>query len=88
MKILIQACIASLVIHLIYIVSSTVLGYIKTLNYRPDVAGKWDEIEFLQNEVAFGMVISPMFYIISFIGVAIICGLILFLYKSIYLKGM
>ncbi|WP_255415312.1 hypothetical protein [Sporosarcina sp. BI001-red] len=37
MKIIIQAIVASLVIHVIYLVGMLSSGFIKTLIYRPDI---------------------------------------------------
>ena len=84
MKMIFQACIASAIIHLLYIVGSIGVGYIKTKNYEPDITGKWDSVNYLQNEVSFGFVISPLFYIYTFIGTAVICGLLIFLYKKAF----
>lgn len=38
-----------------------VVGYVKTKYYKPDIASKWGKADFLQNEVAFSMTISPFF---------------------------
>ncbi|MBA9028842.1 hypothetical protein [Peribacillus huizhouensis] len=65
MKIILQAFIGSVIIHLVYIVCTMVVGYVKTKYYKPDIASKWDKVDYLQNEVAFGMVISPLFYVFS-----------------------
>ncbi|NHM34036.1 hypothetical protein [Neobacillus terrae] len=59
MKLMIQAFIASVIIHLIYFVCTVGLGFIKTKFYKPNIYSKWEKIEHLQNEVAFGMAISP-----------------------------
>ncbi|KUP04932.1 membrane protein [Bacillus coahuilensis p1.1.43] len=77
MKTIIQSLVISFVIHLIYIIGTVVVGYIKTRNYNPDIENKWGNIETVQNEVAFGMVGSPLFFLFTFIGVAVICGLII-----------
>jgi hypothetical protein len=80
MKTVLQAVIASIILHIIYILSIRGIGYIKTIYYKPDMQG---EVYLLQNEVAFGTVISPYAYIISLLGVSIICASIIFLYKKI-----
>ncbi|WP_409303094.1 hypothetical protein [Peribacillus sp. SCS-155] len=77
MKITVQSLVISFVIHLIYIVGTLIVGYIKTRNYKPDIANKWEKVETLQNEVAFGVVGSPLFFLFTFIGVALICRLII-----------
>lgn len=82
LKTIIQSLVISFVIHLIYIVGTVGVGYIKTRNYKPDIENKWENIETLQNEVSFGMVGSPLFFVFTFIGVALICGLIIISYRK------
>ncbi|TWI58032.1 hypothetical protein IQ10_01363 [Halalkalibacter nanhaiisediminis] len=81
LKTIIQSLVISFVIHLIYIVGTVGVGYIKTRNYKPDIDNKWDNIETLQNEVSFGMVGSPLFFLFTFIGVALICAIIIISYR-------
>ena len=35
------------------------VGYIKTSQYKPNIPSEWDNVNTLQNEVAFGIVVSP-----------------------------
>ncbi|MFF2753302.1 hypothetical protein ACFVR1_06040 [Psychrobacillus sp. NPDC058041] len=86
MKIILQAIIGSLLIHLIYIVYTVIGGYIKTKYYTPDISSTWDNVEVLQNEVAFGMVGSPFFYVFSFLRVAVICAILIFSYEKLIKK--
>ncbi|MBU7592366.1 hypothetical protein [Metabacillus halosaccharovorans] len=83
MKTVFQAIMCSIVIHVAYMVTMMVVGYIKTKNYKPDIAGAWDRVETLQNEVSFGKSSSPFLYIITFIAVAVICGCIILVYKKL-----
>lgn len=83
LKTIIQSLVISSVIHLIYIVGTLIVGYIKTRNYKPDIANRWGKVETLQNEVAFGAVGSPLFFLFTFIGVALICWLIIISYGKI-----
>ena len=48
MKTVIQSLVISFVIHLIYIVGTMVVGYIKTSNYKPDIENNWGNIKTLQ----------------------------------------
>ncbi|KUP05416.1 membrane protein [Bacillus coahuilensis m2-6] len=82
MKTIIQSLGISFVIHLIYLVGTVGVGYIKTRNYKPDIENKWGNIETLQNEVSLGMVGSPLFFLFTFLGVALICGLIIISYRK------
>lgn len=83
MRIVLQAIICSVIIHVIYFASIFLVGYIKASYYKPTIASEWDSVDPLQNEIAFGMVISPDFFLLTFIGVAAICGIIIFLYKRL-----
>jgi hypothetical protein len=83
MKVLFQAVIGSIVIHIIYIVGMMLVSYIKTRNYKPDIASAWDKVETFQSEVVFGKVNSPFLYLFTFIGVTMICGIIMFSYKKL-----
>jgi hypothetical protein len=78
LKIVRNAMFASLVLHLLYLVAMILVGYIKTINYEPDFSSNWEDIHVLQNEVAFGSIVSPLFFLITFTGVAVICGYLLF----------
>lgn len=81
-KVVLQAITGSIIIHVFYIVCMMLVGYFKTKAYKPDIAVEWDKVEMLQNEVMFGKVISPSFVLLSFVGVAVICGAIILLYKK------
>lgn len=77
MKTIIQSLIVSFVIHIIYIGGSLIVGYITTKTYKPDIEDEWGNVKMLQSEVAFGVSGSPLFFLITFISVALICGLII-----------
>ncbi|MFS0639227.1 hypothetical protein AB1K84_25470 [Mesobacillus foraminis] len=83
MKVVFQAFIGSIAIHIIYIVGMMLVGYIKTRNYKPDIANAWDKVETLQSEVVFGKVNYPFLYLLTFIGVTVICGIIMFSYNKL-----
>ncbi|MBS3680976.1 hypothetical protein KGF86_12250 [Ornithinibacillus massiliensis] len=82
MKIIVQSCIFSFVLHLFYIVGTLLVGYFQTKNYQPTIAGNWDTVETLQNEVAFGIVGSPLYFLFTFLGLALVCALILISYRK------
>ncbi len=52
-------------------------GFIKTKVYQPSISQEWYDVAQLQGEVAFGVVLSPWVYVASFLGVSLLCGLIL-----------
>lgn len=82
MKTIIQSLIASFITHILYFGGMMLVGYIQTKKYVPDINHAWEDVEVLQNEVAFGAVGSPLFFIFTFVGVALVSGLIIFLYKK------
>lgn len=62
MKVVLQAVIGSIAIHLIFKVGMMVVGYVKTRNYKPYIADTWDDtVVELQNEVVFAKTTSPVF---------------------------
>lgn len=83
MKILFQAVLGSLIIHVFYFLSTMLIGFIKTLNYKPNLAANWEHVAVLQNEVAFGMVFSPVMFVLTFVFTAGIVGAILILTKIV-----
>ncbi|MEC2072562.1 hypothetical protein [Alkalihalophilus marmarensis] len=82
MKLVIQSCIASLIIHVVYFIGTIGMGYLQTKAYEPNLESQWENVHYLQSEVGFGVVvIPPVLYTFTFVGMAIICGLIIFLFK-------
>jgi hypothetical protein len=45
MKVILQALIGLVVIHIIYFVCMMFVSYLKTINYKPDIANTWDNVE-------------------------------------------
>lgn len=81
MKLFLQAIGASIAIHLVYFAGVILWGYFKTKNYEPDVAGAWNQVETLQTEVAFGWAGSSVLFLFTILGVALVSGLVVGLYK-------
>ena len=81
-KIALQSSLISLVIHIIFIIGTIVTGYVKTKNFEPDMENGWGNVHMLQNEVAFGFTFSPLIFLVTFLGVALICGIIIVLYRK------
>ncbi|MBS4196609.1 hypothetical protein [Lederbergia citri] len=78
MKILIQAILASLALHLIYFGGSILYGYFLTKNYTPNIKNSVG----LDSKVAFGYVVDPLFFVFTFMGIALICGILIFFLKK------
>lgn len=83
MKLFIQAAIGSIAIHVIYFLGIVLIGYIKTINYTPDIEGSLESVDTLQNEVAFGVTGSPFFFIFTFIGMTFFCEMVIVLYRKV-----
>ncbi|MBH9968984.1 hypothetical protein, partial [[Bacillus] enclensis] len=78
MKVLIQAMFCSVAIHIVYFISTMIIGYIKTKRYVPDMEAAWNNADNLPNEITISAPnFSPAFYFLSLVVVAILCGLII-----------
>jgi len=77
MRILSKAMVYSLILHVIYFISMGLYGLIKTTMFQPDIMEKWNDTNTLQQEVTFGFVFSPVYYIASFLGVTLLLGILL-----------
>ncbi len=75
--------IGSISIHVIYVVIMMLVGYIKTKNYKPDIESAWDKAATLQNEMEFVSVTPPYLYVLSFLGVSVICGVVILSYEKL-----
>ena len=81
MKVVLQAVLGSIAIHVILIMGMMAVGYIKMKNYKPNITDTSDDtVVVLQDEVVFGTVMSPVFGLFSIVGVAAILGLIIVSY--------
>ncbi len=78
MKIVYKAIMYSLILHLAYFASMWFYGFIKTKIYQPSISQEWNDIAQLQDEVVFGVVLSPWYYVASFLGLSLLCGLIIY----------
>lgn len=78
LKTVIQSLAVSLGLHVIYLYGTFLIGYIKTINYQPNR----ENVHTLQNEVAFGFSVSPLFFLFTFIGMAVLSGVIILFYRK------
>ncbi|ALA68925.1 membrane protein [Geobacillus stearothermophilus 10] len=81
MRTVILALLISLTAHIVYFAATIGIGYWKTRLYKPNAANAWGRIDMLQNEVVFGQAGSSVVYLFSFVGVAVISALVLYVYK-------
>ncbi|MFE8699946.1 hypothetical protein ACFYKX_04835 [Cytobacillus sp. FJAT-54145] len=83
MKVVFQAILGSIVVHITYLVGMMKVGYIKTKNYQPDISNSWDKVEVLQNEVVFGHHHSPFLYVLTFIAVTVVFVIAINLFRKL-----
>ncbi|MGX1194567.1 hypothetical protein [Metabacillus sp. SLBN-84] len=84
MSIIIGAMIGSIIVHLLFLIITMTIGIIRTKRYVPDIERVWEQVNELPSEVEFDRTVSPVAYIVSFTAVTFICGLILFLWNSVF----
>ena len=73
----------STALHLIYVVATFGIGFIRTLNYEPDIIAEADNVTMFQNEVAIGTTGSPFYLGFTFIVLTVILALGLFMVQRI-----
>ncbi|MDX5323919.1 MAG: hypothetical protein LPJ96_09915 [Exiguobacterium sp.] len=78
MKTIRLALLLSTALHLIYVVATFGIGFIRTLNYEPDIIAEADNVTMLQNEVTLGTTGSPLIYVFTWIGLAVLLALGMF----------
>ncbi|WP_281864200.1 hypothetical protein [Planomicrobium okeanokoites] len=78
-----KALIGAIVIHVIYFMTTFAIGYVRTMNHKPDWDAVWANPENLQSEVVFGYAPSPLLYMGSFLATVLVCGTILRLYDKL-----
>ncbi|MDL5376815.1 hypothetical protein ACNOIU_15265 [Exiguobacterium mexicanum] len=75
MKITKRAMLLSTALHLLYFVATFGVGFIRTLNYEPDIIAEAGNVTTFHNEVAIGTTGSPFIYVFTWIGLAIVLAL-------------
>jgi hypothetical protein len=71
LKVIIQAILCSITIHIVYFISTMTIGYIRTKRYVPDMEAAWNNVEKLPNRISFGDTISPALYFFSLVIVTV-----------------
>ncbi|KYG29506.1 hypothetical protein [Alkalihalobacillus trypoxylicola] len=86
MKIIFQAVLGSLLIHVAYYVSLFLISSIEPSSNMPEIAEQYTSIAYLETQVAFGVIYSPGSFVWTFLAVTAICAIILFAYKKWFKK--
>ncbi|WP_214797335.1 hypothetical protein [Exiguobacterium sp. s5] len=83
MKTIRLALLLSAALHVMYIIATFGIGFIRTLNYEPDIIAEADNVTMFQNEVAIGTTGSPFYLGFTFIVLTVILALGLFIVQRI-----
>ncbi|ALC91775.1 hypothetical protein AM500_19795 [Bacillus sp. FJAT-18017] len=83
MKQVFRALVWSAVLHLLFFAGVIAVGYLKTISHQPDIAAKYDDVIFLQNNITFGSTISPLFFLASYLSLAAGLAVLLFIRKRL-----
>lgn len=75
MKITKRAMLISTALHLMYLIVTFGIGFIRTLNYTPDIIAEADNVTSLQSEVAIGTTGTPFVYVFTWIGLTIVLAI-------------
>jgi len=83
LKITTRAMLISTALHLLYLVATFGIGFIRTLNYEPDIIAEADNVVVLQDETVIGTTGTPLIYVFTWIGLAIVLALGMFTVQRI-----
>lgn len=75
MKTIKQATLLSAILHILYFVGTFGIGFIRTLDYEPDIIAEADNAVVLQNEIAIGSTGTPLVYVFTWIGLTVVLAL-------------
>lgn len=70
-----RALLISTALHLLYLVATFGIGFIRTLNYEPDIIAEADNVTSLQSEVAIGATWTPFVYVFTWIGLTLVLAI-------------
>ncbi|UOE94549.1 hypothetical protein [Alkalihalobacillus sp. LMS39] len=82
MKVLVQGAIFSVIVHFVFVVSTLAYGFLVTMFHKPEVINEYNEVSYLQNEVAFGVTYQPIYFVVSFIVITLIGAILIKLIKK------
>ncbi|WP_282020941.1 hypothetical protein [Planomicrobium okeanokoites] len=78
-----KALLGAIAIHGSYFVTTFAVGYVKTMNHKPDWDAAWANVENLPSEVTFGYAPSPLIYVGTFLATVLACRIILGIYDKL-----
>lgn len=73
----------SLGLYLIYLVGTVIVGFVKMWNYTPEMDKNIGNVQLLDQGIALGITGSPIFFIITFLGMALLFTLIIYSYQKL-----
>lgn len=87
-RILLESAVFGIVAGILYFAWTVIQGYWMTVNHVPDVISSYENVEYLQTQVSFGMIGAPngWFYAAVFLLPGAIYGLNRWAFTKIRLK--
>lgn len=82
MKLVFKALLAAAAIQFVYYGAQFAVGYVKTITYRPNMDEAWNNVEQLEQQVAFSYTASLYLPIAMFIVLAVICYFLLLVFQK------
>jgi hypothetical protein len=83
LKTVIRSLLISLAIHVIVIAGALAVAWLQTRDYKPEIAGRYEHFEPLQQKAAIvGVVASPLQLLCTFVGTAAVSGIIIRFWKK------
>lgn len=82
MKNIVYAIIGSGVMHIIFYAATMAVGYAKAMMYRPNIVLALGNVNMLQTEVAFGSTSASFPHYLTFLGVTLLCWILLCVYQK------
>ncbi|OXS77476.1 hypothetical protein [Domibacillus enclensis] len=81
-KLVVLALAGSFLLHVSFYGLQFLYGYILTVLYVPDLSESWTNVQYLQNEVAFGVIATgiPWSLLFSYLAVAALCSGVIWIY--------
>lgn len=86
MKLLWQAAVGAMLVHMLYWATAFLIGYVKTMMYQPNIEALFGNEQVVQAEVSFGYTLSPLWYGASFFVATLVFWSLLAMYKKVASK--
>lgn len=84
LQVVVLALAGSFLLHVSFYGLQFLYGYILTVLYVPDLSESWTNVQYLQNEVTFGVIATgiPWSLLFSYVAVAALCSGFIWMYQK------